>query len=123
MKRIVFFLVACVSAAVLMTSCEKEDEFFDETLLYGKWVSGTVYYKYLSDGNGSTWDTSDDVTEAEAQSFTWTLVQSDLTHIHILETGSADVPKQYKVTELTASTLKYTDEKGGVVYSFTKVTK
>lgn len=122
MKRIVFFLVACVSAAVLMTSCEKEDEFFDETLLYGKWVSGTVYYKYLSDGNGSTWDTSDDVTEAEAQPFTWTLVQSDLTHIHIMQLEGS-VPKTYKVTELTSTTLKYRDEKGGVSYSFTKVTK
>ncbi len=121
MKRIVFFLVACVSAAVLMTSCEKEDEFFDETLLFGKWVSGTVYYKYLSDGNGSTWDTSDDVTEAEAQPFTWTLVQSDLTHIHIMSVGG-NVPKYYTVTELTASTLKYKDD-FGVSYSFTKVTK
>jgi hypothetical protein len=93
-----------------MISCDTLiEQSFDETLLYGKWQSNTLFYKYLSDGSGTTWDTSDDVTEAEAQKFTWTLVQSELTHIHVMELGGT-VPKVYTVTELTDSTLKYHDD-------------
>jgi hypothetical protein len=118
MKKIVVCLMVCFSFSLLFNSCTDEETSFDQTLLIGKWVSGTVYYKYASDNTGKTWDTSDDVTEAEAQSFTWSLVQSELTHIHILEVGGS-VPKVYTVTELTASTLRYQDD-FGKTYSFTK---
>ena len=118
MKKIVVCLMVCFSFSVLFNSCTKEPTSFDETLLIGKWVSGTVFYKYTSDYKGKTWDTSDDVTEAEAQSFTWTLVQDQLTHIHILEVGG-NVPKVYTVTELTATALRYQDD-FGKSYSFTK---
>lgn len=92
---------------------------FDETLLIGTWVSGTEFYKYKADGNGATWDESEDVKEEEALHFTWTLVKSDLTHIHIMEDGNK-VPKSYTVTELSATTLKYKDDFGGS-YVFKKV--
>lgn len=133
MKRIVFFLVACVSAAVLMTSCEKEDE-FDEMLLIGEWKgievfpndknspNHVVHYKYFSDYRGYTWDVTEDVTEEDALPFRWTLVKSELSQFHIMVSGP-EIAKYYKVTELTASTLKYKDEKGGVSYTYTKVTK
>jgi len=119
MKKLFVCLMVCFSFSVLFNSCQKEEEFFQESLLIGKWVSGTVYYKYLSDYSGKTWDTSDDITEAEAQSFTWTLVKSELTHIHIMEVGG-NVPKVYTVTELTATSLKYKDD-FGTSYSFTKL--
>ncbi|HOQ58019.1 MAG TPA: hypothetical protein PKZ18_01735 [Bacteroidales bacterium] len=106
------FFVSYVS-----TSCITESE-YDSSLLIGKWVSGTEYYRYNEDGTGLTWDTADDVTEQEAQAFTWTLVYSTLTHMHILEVGGV-VPKVYTVTELTATSLKYEDE-FGKTYSFTK---
>jgi hypothetical protein len=103
-----------------MVSCDTlVDKSFDETLLYGKWQSNTMFYKYISDGTGTTWDTADDVTEAEAQKFTWTLVASELTHIHIMEIGG-NVPKSYTVTELTDSTLIYNDD-FGKTFSFKKV--
>ncbi len=105
----------------LAVSCEPTEQSFDETLLIGKWQSGTLYYKYLADGTGGTWDTADDVTEAEAQAFTWTLVKSELTHIHVLETGGS-VPKVYTVTELTSTSLKYKDD-FGVNFSFTKISR
>jgi len=103
----------------LVVSCEPEEEIFDQTLLYGKWQSEQLFYKYMADGTGTTWDESDDVYEEEAQSFTWTLVNSELTHIHIMEMGGS-VPKVYTVTELTASTLQYRDD-FGKSYSFIKV--
>lgn len=118
MKKLFVCLMVCFSFSVLFNSCEEEETFFQESLLIGKWASGTVYYKYLSDYSGKTWDTSDDVTEAEAQSFTWTLVKSELTHIHIMEVGG-NVPKVYTVTELTATSLKYKDD-FGTTYSFVK---
>jgi hypothetical protein len=104
---------------VACTLTPEDEAIYDETLLYGKWKSGTLYYKYLSGGTGKTWDTADDVTEAEAQSFTWKLVQTELTHIHIMQMGTT-VPKVYTVTELTATTLKYKDS-FNVSHSFTKV--
>ena len=118
MKKLLVCLMVCFSFTILFNSCEMEETSFDESLLIGKWVSGTVYYKYLSDYSGKTWDTSDDVSEAEAQPFTWTLVQSELTHIHIMQVGG-NVPKVYTVTQLTSTTLKYKDD-FGKTYSFTK---
>lgn len=119
MKKIVVCLVVCFSFSFMFNSCQKEESVFQESFLIGKWVSGTVYYKYLSNSTGTTWDTSDDVTEAEGQQFTWTLVKSELTHIHIMEVGG-NVPKVYTVTELTATSLKYKDA-FGKSYSFTKL--
>ena len=110
-----------MAIAFLAVSCEPVEESFDESLLPGKWQSGTLFYKYLSSGSGTTWDTGDDVTEAEGQAFTWTLVKAELTHIHVLQIGGS-VPKVYTVTELSATTLKYHDD-FGVNSSFTKVGK
>jgi hypothetical protein len=119
MKKILTILVSCILITSLFTACEEEETYYDDALLIGKWSSGTLYYKYLVDGFGTTWDTSDDVTEEEGQQFTWALEKSELTHIHILEMGGT-VPKVYTVTELTATTLKYKDD-FGKTFSFTKV--
>jgi hypothetical protein len=120
-KRTLLYLSAFIVISFLAASCEPEATTFDEALLIGKWQSGTLYYKYLADGTGGTWDTSDDVTEAEAQPFTWTLVKAELTHIHILETGGT-VPKIYTVTELTETSLRYHDDFGSS-FSFTKIAR
>ena len=80
-----------------------------------------LFYKYSASGTGGTWDTADNVTEAEAQPFTWTLDKDILTQIHILQIGGS-VPKIYTVTELTSTSLKYHDS-FGVNSSFTKVAK
>lgn len=122
MKKSLLYLTLITVISMFTVSCEPEEEVsFDQSLLIGKWKSGTLFYKYLADGTGGTWDTADDVTEAEAQSFTWTLVKSELTHVHIMEIGGS-VPKVYTVTELTATSLKYHDD-FGVNFSFTKVTQ
>ena len=114
-KLLGFSLVLVVF--VLFNSCQKDDDSFDEKLLYGKWRNGTLYYKYLSNHTGSTWDTSDDVHEDEAQPFEWKLVKSELQQIHIMEMGGV-VPKYYTITNLTATTLIYKDMFRS--YTFTK---
>lgn len=124
MKR--FFAWAMALAAVLVTaSCSPETaESFDETLLYGKWQSGTLFYRYEANHTGVTWDEGDDVTEEEGKTFTWTLVQDEFTHIYVTEVRAdgtrADIPKVYRVTTLTASKLVYEDD-FGKVFSFSKV--
>lgn len=122
MKR-VYLLINVAIIALCVASCSSKDEGFDQTLLYGKWVNNaksTEYWRYDSNGMGATWDTSEDVSEAEAQDFQWTLIKSDLTHIHIMSAGSGNVPKSYTVTVLTNGTLSYKDYTNKV-FSFTKV--
>jgi hypothetical protein len=106
---------------VLFYSCGKE-EIFDETLLYGKWkpVSGTsMHFRYDRNGEGVTWNPNEDQLEYEGQKFTWELVKSELTQIHLMEIGGGKIPKVYTVTELTASSLKYKDSFSS--YSFTRL--
>lgn len=107
-----------VATAIIFSSCTAEAT-FDETLLYGKWQSGTVFEKYLKNGDGFTWDTSDDVTEEEAQPFTWTLVKDRLTQKHIISMGGI-TPYDYTVKILTSTTLVYEDDYGKS-HSFKKV--
>ena len=121
MKKTLRYLTMLSVVTLLAVSCTKTETTFDQTLLTGKWQSGTLFYKYAADGTGGTWDTSDNVTESEAQPFSWTLVKDLLTQIHLLEIGGS-VPKVYTVTELTTTTLKYHDD-FGVSFSFTKVVK
>lgn len=118
MKKIIISLVTVALSALIFVSCEELEQ-FDETMLIGKWESGTLYYKYFSDGSGYTWDEGDDVMEEEAQDFTWSLVQSELTHNHILEIGGT-VPKLYTVLELNSTSLVYEDD-FGKRFSFTRV--
>ena len=118
MKKIFCFLILVLFGSVTFHSCTEEEVFFDETLLYGKWQSGALFYVYSSNGNGKTWDEGEEVYESEAQSFTWTLEKANLLHIHIGEMGQK-VPKSYTVTELTVTTLRYRDGYGKQ-FSFTK---
>lgn len=106
-------LKIAVIALVIMGlhSCTPEDVNFQEAYLYGTWQDGTLFEKYLTNGTGTTWDTADDVTESEAQAFTWTLVTDQLTHIHLLEMGGS-VPKVYTVVTLTENLLVYEDNYG-----------
>ncbi|MDD4609607.1 MAG: lipocalin family protein [Bacteroidaceae bacterium] len=122
MKRLRIFTLLIIATLFFTTSCESDDtlsESFDSALLIGKWQRSTEFYLYNSNGGGKTWDTADDVSEDEAQSFTWTLVKSELTHIHIMQMGG-NIPKVYTVIELTATTLKYRDDYNKT-FSFTKV--
>ncbi|MDD4848628.1 MAG: lipocalin family protein [Bacteroidales bacterium] len=121
MKKISCLLFAFSMIALMMTSCGKEETpiEFDQSLLIGKWKDGTLFERYDNDGNGATWDTADDVSEDEAQPFTWTLTNDNLVQIHIMEMGGS-IPKSYYVTTLTSSTLSYHDDYG-VTHTFSKV--
>lgn len=112
--------VILCSLVLLFGGCDlfNHKEKFDKTLLSGYWVSGTLHEYYDANGTGYTWDTWDDVTEEEAQPFTWTLEDATLTQIHKMEMGG-NVPKVYTVTKLNTSTLEYRDDYGKY-YTFTR---
>lgn len=112
MKKIGSRLCALLLICLTMTSCnEKEEVSFDISLIVGKWVSGTEYYRYDADGTGATWDTADDVSEEEAQAYTWEYdgETNKLTLIHQMEMGGV-VPKYYTLVTLNATTLAYQDQ-------------
>jgi len=119
MKRISLYSAIILTIIVTIVSCTPVES-FDEALLIGKWKSGTLYYRYDNTGSGATWDTADDVTEAEGTKFTWILDQSDLTQILQMDISGATVTKAYTVTKLTSTTLEYKDELSGKTYTFTK---
>lgn len=121
MKKFRLLLCLAAVAAVAATccvSCTPEEENFDRIDLVGKWVrtsngiTGTEYWRYRADSTGITWDTGDDVSEAEGQAFTWTLDGNQLTQIHQFESSGAVVPKTYTVTTLTSLQLVYKDNYG-----------
>ncbi len=113
--KLLFISILAVSAIILsMSSCSPDtDVEFDQTLLTGKWQENNslVFEVYGKDGSGYTWDEADDVTEAEAQPFTWGLNGNVLTQVHTMEMGG-NVPKVYTVTKLTATELIYEDNYG-----------
>ena len=131
MKKLILCLIACLSIALMFTSCEKEES-CDESLLIGEWKGierildedHEMHYKYMGNHTGLMWDKSADMTEEDGQAFNWTLDKSDLTQIHLFElSGGTNVTKVYTVTELTSTSLKYEERlpNSVVKYSYTKV--
>lgn len=117
MKRITILLLAI--SAIVLTGCDKTQKNFDMNLLLGKWQSGTEYWVYQAGGIGHTWDTSDDVTEEEAQHFNWEVNGNQLIITHRGEMGEL-IPKSYTLVMLTSDRLQYKDNYDKT-YSFTKV--
>ncbi len=119
-KKLVLFLFVA-AAQLALVGCHEETESFDITLLPGKWVAGTEYYRYDNDGTGVTWDTGEDVSEEEAQAFTWEFNDETnrLTLIHQMEMGGV-VPKYYTLKALTATQLSYSDNYGQTM-TYTRV--
>lgn len=127
MKKITRNIAVFILTTLIFGACV-DPVIFDPNLLIGKWSRpspfattenpGDEYFRYDENGGGATWDTSEDVTEEEAQLFTWELTGSQLTQIHTIEMGGT-VTKIYTLTELTGTTLTYKDD-FGKVFTYTK---
>ena len=130
---VVGFLVVI---AVAMTSCfgpSNEPDFVEADLL-GLWQeTGTeAYVRFTNEQDdkgeykyGREWDESEDIFESDLKPygngwFKYKLVKSDLTEIHLMENGGAEVSKIYVVTKLTDTELQYKDN-FGTTHSFEKV--
>ena len=130
---VVGFLVV---VAITMTSCfgpSNEPDFVEANLL-GLWQeTGTeAYVRFTNEQDdkgeykyGREWDESEDIFESDLKPygngwFKYKLVKSDLTEIHLMDNGGAEIPKIYVVTKLTDTALQYKDD-FGTTHSFDKV--
>ena len=133
-RSILFSTLACIMIA--MTSCfgSSEEPTFVENDLLGLWQeTGTeAYVRFTSEQDeageykfGREWNESEDIFESDLLPygngwFKYKLVKSDLTEIHLMDNGGAEVPKVYIVTKLTAGDLEYKDD-FGTTHVFEKV--
>ena len=122
--------------AIAMTSCfgSSEEPTFVENDLLGLWQEkGTeAYVRFTSEKDdtgeykyGREWDESEDILESDLKPygngwFKYKLIQSDLTEIHLMDNGGANIPKVYQVLKLTAGELQYKDD-FGTTHTFDKV--
>ena len=121
LKEILRGLLCAVLALSVLVCCSPDPiPTFSVKDIYGKWRSGTVYYRYNHNYEGVTWDESDDVYESEGQRFRWEIAGGDMTHIYMMEMGEAAIPKPYVIDELTPTVLRYHDDYGKY-YKFDKV--
>ncbi len=127
-KYCIVLLLVVIS--VLGVSCSKERPSFSADMLLGKWkrpivvsneTKGYDCYRYDSNGVGVSWDTSEDVSEDEAQLFEWNIDNDRLLIIHKGEMGQK-IPKTYTVKTLNSTELSYEDNYGNR-YSFKKFTQ
>lgn len=133
-KSILFSIVAMI--AVVMTSCftPEPEVTFNEADLLGLWQEdgAEAYVRFTTEQDetseykyGREWDESEDIFESDLQPygngwFKYKLVKSDLTEIHLMDNGGADIPKIYQVVKLNAAELQYKDEQGKT-YHWSKV--
>ena len=140
-RTILFSTLACI--AIAMTSCygSSEEPTFMENDLLGLWAEGSANYndtipvhfvRFTKEQDptgeykyGREWNEDDDVYEEDLLPygngwFKYKLVKSDLTEIHLMDNGGAEIPKIYVVTKLTDTALQYKDD-FGTTHSFDKV--
>lgn len=126
-------LVAMVGAVVASCSLGTEPTFQENDLL-GLWQEdgkgafvrftadkdSTGVYKYGCEWNEGEGVSESDLTQYGNGWFKWKLVKADLTEIHLMENGGADIPKVYTVRKLTDTELLYEDDFKNV-HSFQKM--
>lgn len=131
-----FLISTLLLVTAVMTSCfgPSEEPTFVENDLLGLWQEkGTeAYVRFTSEKDdageykyGREWDESEDIFESDLKPygngwFKYKLVKSDLTEIHLMDNGGAEIPKIYIVTKLTAGDLEYKDNIG-TTHVFEKV--
>ena len=116
--------------AIAMTSCfgpnPPEVIEFKEADLLGLWQEQNTqaYVRFTSEQDdkgeykyGRQWNESEDIYEEDLKPygngwFKYKLVKNDLTEIHLMDNGGADIPKVYVVEKLTEYELKYKDDLG-----------
>ena len=134
MKTSIKHLSILAVIIIAMTSCfnTSEEPTFVEADLLGLWQEkGTeAYVRFTSEKDdtgaykyGREWDESEDTLESDLLPygngwFKYKLVKSDLTEIHLMGNGGADIPKVYVVTKLTDYELTYKDDFGKTHYYY-----
>ena len=139
MKKNIFRIALCAIVGIALASCNPTEVTFQESYLLGYWLEdGTQHYVRFTNTRqsdeyqlGYEWDEAEDVMESDVKSneggngwFKWALVKTNLTEIHLMDNGGADIPKTYVVTKLTDTELSYYEkDQPSVKASFQKVLK
>ncbi len=117
------FFVALVALVAGLSSCKKEVS-YSESDIIGTWQETgteafmcftteqdkTAEYKY-----GYEWDEAQDIFPADLVKygngwFKWKIVKADLTQIHLMDNGGAEIPKVYNILKLNETNLEIEDE-------------
>lgn len=131
MTRKLILSIVLAMVAIAMTSCfgpNSEEPTFKPADLLGLWQEeGTEAFVRFTDevdesgeySYGRQWDEGEDILESDLKPygngwFKYKLVQSDLTEIHLMDNGGADIPKVYVIVKLTDTELQYKDEFGAI---------
>ncbi len=110
-KRILFLLLA--AGALLFAACTEKIKpvTIDSSLWVGKWCATditTEYWRFDADGNGETWDVSDDVQEGEGTRFNWT-TEMDQLQIDLYGEMGQHVYYDWTVTQQSQDSLTFKD--------------
>ena len=130
MKNKRYIIWALVGALTLgcLAGCKKRVVHINvsEGQVVGVWMKKNTreYWRFDSDNTGVTWDESEDISESESNlRFTWEIANEDeLRMVSSGEMGNQFVPKNYTVTEVSSTTMKWEDL-FGLTYTLNKVSK
>lgn len=129
-STILFGVVAIV--AMMMTSCQMEKPSIQEADLLGLWKENgqEAFVRFTDEPAGEykygrEWNEDEGVFESDLKQygngwFKYKLVKSDLTEIHLMDNGGADLPRVYVVVKLNEYELQYEDKKSGKMYYYHK---
>lgn len=121
MKKLTFSLLAFAAFFALTVACTKEPIAYKSSDVVGLWqkANSNEYWRYTSDGKGNFWDEDEDVHEGEGTHFRWKV---DVDQLQITFTGQMgqEVPRDYKIDELTASLMRLEDELYGTKTTYYK---
>lgn len=135
MRKSILRIALVAMVGTLVASCSLGPEpTFQENDLLGLWQEdgkeafvrftadkdSTGVYKYGCEWNEEEGVSESDLTKYGNGWFKWKLVKADLTEIHLMENGGADIPKVYTVRKLTDTELLYEDDFKNV-HSFQKM--
>lgn len=129
-KKLIFYSIIAI-IAIAMTSCftpNPPEGAFAEADLLGLWQEENkeAFVRFTNESDdfgeykyGREWDESEDIFESDLKPygngwFKYKLIQSDLTEIHLMDNGGAEIPKVYVVTKLTDTELHYQDDFGKI---------
>lgn len=127
-KRYIIWALVGILTLGCLAGCKKRVVHINvsEGQVVGVWVKNNTreYWRYDSDNTGVTWDESEDISESESNlRFTWEIANDDeLRMVSSGEMGNQFVPKNYTVTEISSTTMKWEDA-FGLTYTLNKVSK
>ena len=138
MKNLKFILIALTG--IVLTSCSMfgpSTPSYQLSSLQALWQeNGTEHFvRFTTEQSDETgylygreWDEAEEVYEEDLQPhgngwFKYQFkTQGDLTEIHLMDNGGADIPKEYIVSKLTDTELQYYEkDRKSNSFSFTKV--